>query len=204
MTKTMTSLRQQLQRPELVAAAVLLSLAVIPIIPLFYADLLGVPTIVITFIGIVQAYRSHNLVRTALALVATALVLLATWLIADQVSADVHSSGYLQCAVVLDSAAVLAGLAGIALLFSRRKIGGLGLIAAGALRLGADCMTAAVQAQANPAGDEDWSGLGDVIGAMMFGIIGCTFAALSAAIVFRRAQNKTVCKVATWDSPSRW
>jgi hypothetical protein len=121
-------------------------------------------------------------------LVATALALLASWLIADQVSPDVHSSGYLQCAVVLDSAAVLAGLAGIALLFSRRKIGVLGLIAAWALRIAADCMTAAMQVQLNPTGD-DWSGFGDVIGGMLFGIVGCTIAALTAAIVFRPARR---------------
>jgi hypothetical protein len=90
--------------------------------------------------------------------------------------------------VVLTAAAVLAGLAGAVILLSRQWVGVCGLIAAGALRIGADCMTAVVAAQADPAGD-DWASLGDALSAMMYGAVGCLLAGVAALVVLCRVSN---------------
>jgi len=187
MPKTRT--RPELEPLIVAAAGVLLSMAVIPMLALVFTKLVGVPAIIVAGVGLTYAHRAHRLGAAALGFAATAVLLLASWLIADHESLEVQDSGYLQCAVVLTAAAVLAGLAGAAILLSGQWIGVCGLIAAGALRIGADCMTAVVAAQADPAGDNEWSGLGDALSAMMYGAIGGLLAGIAALVVLRRVSN---------------
>lgn len=172
----------------------------------------------LAILGLGQAYFTRTLIRTTIAAVGTVLVIFGVGVLT---TAGTGQPDYRPLVAGLVAAGVIAGLAGVTIMFRHRIFGLFAIVASGLTLFSANCLLAALHAQANSVNDEGWTGFGDVLLAMLLATAGFFVAALTAVVVIlrsgalrdsatplsdkaNRAQNSTVRKVATWASPSRW